>query len=154
VLVLSCAALVGVMPGCAKPKPRAKVTGTVKLNGKPLPGGMVSFALDDGTNVSAGTNIRKDGTYEVANAPIGKCKVAVKTSHLNTTPTPVVTAPAAGAGVNMQPKQTLVPGASGDPKMGTQYTPIAAKFEDVTKSGLEFEVKPGENNFDIPVTDK
>jgi hemoglobin len=56
------------------PKPAARVTGTVTLNGQPLPVGNVVFTAQDGKSSVNGT-IRPDGTYQVETVATGKLKV-------------------------------------------------------------------------------
>src|SRR4051794_35426639 len=58
----------------------ASVSGAVRSQGKPVTGGIIQFWSDtmDG-NQSAQGSIDGDGSYEVENAPLGVCKVVVKT---------------------------------------------------------------------------
>jgi hypothetical protein len=64
----------------------AKVKGTIKYNGKPVPNGTVNFMPDDGNKPSASGEIQPDGTYTLMTAQgssnhegavIGKHKVII-----------------------------------------------------------------------------
>jgi hypothetical protein len=61
-----------------------KLSGTITLNGKPLPGVRVTFHLDKGEFV--GTTTTEEGEYTVSRVPIGVRKITVKEKvcHLNT----------------------------------------------------------------------
>jgi hypothetical protein len=65
--------------GCAK---TGKVSGTVTFQGKPLPGGQITFYSTEGR--PSGSGQIEDGHYEVSDAPVGPCKVVVNTSTLLT----------------------------------------------------------------------
>jgi hypothetical protein len=53
-----------------------KVRGKVTLNGTPVPGGTITFIPDRGKQT--GGIIAEDGTYIVANVPVGEAKVTVE----------------------------------------------------------------------------
>jgi hypothetical protein len=71
-LALGLAFLAG---GCGQP-PRAKVHGTVTLDGKPIKDGSIEFFPVDGNGQTAGVAIR-DGTYSV-DASVGEMKVSIR----------------------------------------------------------------------------
>jgi hypothetical protein len=119
--------------------PRAAVTGKVTIGGRPLPGGIIYFFRAEDNHDSATVYIRSDGTYETKSAPVGKCKVSVKTAHLN----PVG---------NAKPPEYYVQ-VSGDPRTGKQYVAIPAKYDDAEKSGLEFDITDGAT-INIPLAEK
>ncbi len=60
--------------GCGGP-PRAKLQGTVTMDGVPLPDGSIEFFPSQGVGQTAGTSI-KDGKYAVE-ASVGPMKVAI-----------------------------------------------------------------------------
>jgi len=84
-LLLLTLALCGVMLGCsskpASPIPLKNVTGTVTLNGDPLPAGSITFMPVAGTNSCTGEIV--DGKFTLSTfskddgAPPGEYKVAV-----------------------------------------------------------------------------
>ncbi|MCO6044345.1 hypothetical protein NG895_10545 [Aeoliella sp. ICT_H6.2] len=71
--------------GCSGPEPgpanRAEVSGNVTLNGEPLPGGTVTFMLDENPNVRVKAMVDA-GKYQSKRVPIGKCSVAIETESL------------------------------------------------------------------------
>ncbi len=71
-LALGLAFLAG---GCGAP-PRAKVHGTVTLDGKPIKDGSIEFFPIDGKGQTAGVAIR-DGAYS-ADASVGEMKVSIR----------------------------------------------------------------------------
>ena len=143
------AAVVLLSGGCGRRgnHPRATASGKVTLGTKPLPGGIIVFTSVDDPNATGTAYVRGDGSYDAKGVPVGKCKVSVKTSHLN----PVQPKPKAGEVLPASPDQYVQ--MSGDPKTGKQYVPIPAKYES-GDGGLEFEVKEGANTYDIPLAEK
>lgn len=70
--------------GGSNPAAPASISGSVTLNGKPLPGGSVSFftqAGSTGYTASIGT----DGTYSISDVPMGELIVCVETESANPT---------------------------------------------------------------------
>jgi len=112
----------------------AIVTGKVTLGGRPLPGGMITFVSVSAPGKSGVGTIRADGTYEVANAPLGECKVAVSNSSLAQLST--MPAPPAGA-----PEP---PGVSGQ-----RYVKIDPKYAKPERSGLSTSVASDSHTYDI-----
>jgi len=135
--------------------------------------GTVRFVAEDGATGEG--VIYSDGTYEVMEAPVGKCKVAIITEHLKDKkggggPTMgpgggvpgMVGAPGArpgagggnkppaGAVAGAPPKGLETPGDAGKVPNG-KYIPIPAKYEDPNKSELTFDVQRGEQTFEIPI---
>jgi hypothetical protein len=106
VAILACALLIGCQP---TGRPVAKVTGTVTLQGKPVPAGIVIFQSEDGLqNVMA--NIDKQGrfslkTHDAGGIAPGKYKVAIKPPPQN-----YETPPLADAAINdPRPLDTTIP---------------------------------------------
>jgi hypothetical protein len=63
-----------VVPGCGVP--RARVHGTLKYEGKPLGGAIITFFSADNAAFSARTH--SDGTYQVDRVPQGTVRVSVQ----------------------------------------------------------------------------
>ena len=125
--------IVGLLAGCggASGPGLAKVTGRVTLDGQPLPKARVVFQ-PSGPNASPSTaETREDGTFELmyrrdaAGAMIGSHKARVTTAGLVSD----------DAG-----KETVVP------------EKVPSRFN--KNSQLTFEVKEGENNFDVSLDSK
>jgi hypothetical protein len=85
--VLTCVALLIFLPmliGCGRrgnvhEPNRTAITGTVVLDGKPLPAGCVTFVSSDDRMRRVTTVLHPDGTFSVADAPVGHVRVAVDT---------------------------------------------------------------------------
>ncbi len=109
------------------------VSGEVKVNDKPLPDGVISFA-SQGRKKKVREGIIKDGKYSVADVPVGDTIVTVKETSTMTAP-----APAKGSGKTLstppKPTTTLVPAKYGDPRT----------------SGLTYTVQSGENVYNPPI---
>jgi hypothetical protein len=68
--------------GCGKTTPRMEsgrgaVTGTITIDGKPLPGGTIFFVSAKDPQMLVSSTIKSDGTFSVADAPKGDVLVAV-----------------------------------------------------------------------------
>lgn len=120
---------VGLLAGCtgSPAGPSAVVTGKVTLAGTPLTTGAVLFMTDDGQ--AATSELGSGGAYAVKCQP-GHFKVAV----MPPPPVDPLTVPA---------------GASPPP---ANQPSIPKRYQDFGSSGLSFEVKAGENKFDIALT--
>lgn len=58
---------------------RTAVKGTVTLDGKPLPCGCITFLSVENPMFRVSAMIRPDGSFSVADAPLGKVNVTVET---------------------------------------------------------------------------
>lgn len=152
--------------GCGKKKRETGVVRGKVIFGDKKVGGTVRFVAEDGA-VGEGV-IYTDGTYEVSEAPVGKCKVAIIVEHLRKKASNIPVAPGPGAGMRgmmggqggqsgppagaeagkAAPKGLEAPGGTGRVP-NAKYTPIPARYEDPNQSGLTFEVKLGEQEFNI-----
>ena len=107
----------------------APVRGKVTLpDGKPASGSQVVFESEQGGRpVSARGDVHEDGSYELSTFKPGD-GVPPGKYRVQVNPPPVMNAEAA------------------------QRPPFNAKYSDYSKSGLEFEVKAGGNDFAIQLT--
>jgi hypothetical protein len=107
------------------------VSGEVKVNDKPLPDGIISFA-SQGKKKKVREGIIKDGKYSVSDVPVGDTIVTVKETSTMTAP-----APAKGSSKTATPPKptTLIPAKYGDPRT----------------SGLTYTVQAGENVYNPPI---
>ena len=62
---------------------RGPVSGKVALDGKPLPGGSITFLLPSDQRYRATALIGSQGGFSVADAPLGKVEVEVETLSYN-----------------------------------------------------------------------
>jgi hypothetical protein len=104
-----------------KPKKVGKIDGKVNFEGKPLPGGTVSFHPEKGKPFVA--QLQDDGTYSVKDVPVGEMKVTIETESLKNPAKP--------------------------PKGGKKYIPIPRKYGDPKTSDLTYKVVEGAQTLDI-----
>jgi len=131
--VFLCALLFGLfavtVTGCGGKKDGkgdATVTGTVKYDGKPLPGGQVNFLSEEAIatkTMGVAGQIESDGTYKIMHAPVGPVKI-------------IVTGPT----------------RSSDASVKTVPIQIPVRYQDKGKSGLTFTVVEGANTKDLDLT--
>lgn len=127
-----------------------KLTGAVTLDGKPVKGGNVVVASEDGKYSVQGF-INGEGTYTVAEPPLGKVRIAVQTAYLRGSTAPRGD-PTGGKGGKGEGSRGMV---MPDPKdIGREFTEIPEKYEKPDTSGLTAEVKPGDQTHDLPLTAK
>jgi hypothetical protein len=132
--------------GCGKST--GDVSGKVTHNQRPLFAGEVVFQGSD-NNYYRG-NIGADGTYTVRQVPTGVAKVAV-----------VVSQPGEVPGTDIMNKMKMDPAKMGNPEatkgdagpapLKLKLPKLPYKYADPKDSGLTFDVKAGENTFDIPL---
>jgi hypothetical protein len=124
--LLAIVAFVGVAAGLLQLSgcdAKGTVTGKVTFKGTPLLRGAVIFYDRDGENYLG--QIQRDGSYTVANIPCGPMRIAVF-----------------GRGPAPPP---LIPPPGG--------LPIPKHYGNVSKSGLELDVRPGSQVFMIDLND-
>jgi hypothetical protein len=113
----------------------AEVSGKVlQKDGKPLPGGVVTFVAKEGA-VTASGEIAEDGQYKV-NAPLGDVRISVNNRMLKKEPPkgPILKRPDDTEGVKTLPGK---------------YVSIPDKYLNPDQSGLTYKVVPGPQTHDI-----
>jgi hypothetical protein len=133
--------------GCGASRPAgAKVTGAVTVNGKPLPGGSVFMESEDGKLSDTGP-IDDNGNYVVANAPLGKVRIALLL------PEPPPPAPPALKGdAGKGPKLPDDVKGAISKELAAILPKVPAKYKKAADSGLTFEVKNvATQTYDIPI---
>jgi hypothetical protein len=140
-------ALAPLSVGCGS---KGTVSGKVFYEGKPLPGGMVTFLPADATGAFHSV-INEDGSYKVAGIPPGPATITVSS------PDPPQPARQLAKQPTMEklksPKGEMSPEIAkhmGDPEAGKRkYMTIPSNYKDPNKSGLTYAVKSGSQDFDI-----
>jgi len=101
------------------------LSGTVKLNGAPLPGGAIKLLPAGGSDTTVRSALIGDnGHYYMPNVPPGEVKIAIEG-----------------------------PRKSSDPNAAPPSVVLPAKYAKPDQSGLTYTVKEGVNNtYDIPLT--
>lgn len=102
------------------------VTGTVTLDGQPLPVGQVVFEVPNSHEQRVG-GIDEGGKFEVKEVPVGKVRVAVRTSMFQ------------GQYSAEQKFATRAGGKADKPA----FVPVPAKYENPATAQLEFDIVPG-----------
>ena len=133
VLFASALLVAGLGLGCNQGPFNADVKGTVTLDGKPVPPGVVIFSAEGGGRNSSRGRIEPGGDYFLVTRhnrgiDAGEYRVAVQVYEKGDPPGPGERAPA-----NLPP---LVP----------------EKYLNVDTSGLTFTVEPGSNRIDLALT--
>jgi hypothetical protein len=147
--------------GCKTSSTPARVSGTVKYNGKLVTGGTIAFHPTGGEvagNYSC--TIKADGTYQGTDFPAGECTVTVETESINPNPKDrPKDVKMEGGGGEFNPKEMLnkrrgiggVPEDAG--KTTGEYVEIPKKYADVKSSGITKTLSKGSNKIDIDLTD-
>jgi hypothetical protein len=154
--------------GCGSRK--AKVSGSVTLDGKGLPKGSIVFHPSKGPTVSAEIT---DGQYTVTGVPPGEVKVTVDTSYLKQEAEALgmgrqnmsmsMGRMRPGAGGNLPPeakaaldreKQTAEESAQKAKELQAQYRHIPDKYTKEDSSGLSLQAKSGSNSFDVSLSSR
>jgi hypothetical protein len=130
-----------------------EVSGKVLFNGKPLPGGRVTFAAIEGGFASS-QPIDENGNYKI-NAPIGKVLISVDNRMFQ---------PKSAAGKRKDAVQTPSPDqhpkrpgsqeVEAEPTKGRRYVRIPERYANCDTSGLTYTVQPGPQTHDIELSDK
>jgi hypothetical protein len=115
--------------GCGS-EPTGTVRGMVFYQGKPLPGGLVSFFSAPGKVVTG--RIGEDGRYVVPDVPVGLAKIAVQDL-------------AGGFGG----RPASAPGAKGSPTA----VRVPLHYRSADGSGLKYNVSSGDQEHDITLKD-
>lgn len=102
------------------------VTGRVTLNGDPLPKAQVVFEIPNSTEQRIG-GVGEDGRYEVKGVPVGKVRVAVRTSFLQ--------------GQAMADRNFATKAGAKAERASVVMVP--ARYENPGTANLEFTVEPG-----------
>ncbi len=141
-----------VLTGCGSG--RVKVSGQVLYQGKPLPGGRLTFQTSDPKLNTVAAEIDEQGNYE-ATLPVGQVKVAVDNRELQPPPPPDTSLSDLPAGVMQKMsnvKKGEVSASATSPtqdKLRGKYVPIPEKYYTIEDSGLEFTVESGTTKHDI-----
>jgi hypothetical protein len=131
--------LLGLLPvgGCNKPV--GQVSGHTSYQGKALDHGTVTLVANDGSYWPG--EINSDGSYLVANVPPGKARVIVTSIDPRFAEDAKKIIEQARRNTTGEAKPlNLDPG---------RYHNLPDQYGDLQKSGLEVEVHPGPNTFDI-----
>jgi hypothetical protein len=136
--------------GCAPPT--GSISGTINYKGKSLPYGRVTFVCADGTVVSG--KIDSDGTYLIPQAPAGPARVAVRCLE-EAMPVLVSVDPSGlpgGKGMDASvhaPRGPMMIQSTEKPTSRPKPMRIPDHFQQAEKSGLTYEIRKGDQTYDI-----
>jgi hypothetical protein len=131
-------------------------------DGKPLPGGTVSFYPVGGKGNPSVAQIGEDGSYDMPDAPLGEIQISVNNANLKAgaaqPPVGMSKTPAGrdnpGGGA---PKDALkdkkMPEWQPPPKAPGKYVPIDKKFNSPETSGLTLKVTGGDQDHNIQLSE-
>jgi hypothetical protein len=125
-----CLLLAAIIAGGCKPR-IGNVSGTVKFDGKPLPGGTITFF--DEKNGAFSSAIEANGSYSVTGVRSGRARIAVAV------PMPIPIESSSMPGIKITPPTVDVP-------------KIPDKYHSAEKSGLVCDVRGGDQAFDVELT--
>ena len=153
-LPLLLAAFVVASAGCGS---RGNVAGKVTFKGKPMPGGSVIFFSANGVGGGSATINPVDGTYSMANLPVGELKATVQPFGQ------AGVAPGMGnSGMDKAPKNMGPPKDVGYPPgmsaknfelkpTAAKHVPIPYQYTKADTSGLSVTIKAGTTTFNIDI---
>jgi len=126
------------------------LSGQVLYQGKPLPGGRLTFRPDDSRDNTVTVPIDPDGHYE-ATLFVGDGSISVDNRELRPLPSigaprppGVKVPPPEGGAKAAEPPRTTAPG-----RPAGAYLAIPERYYDVESSGLRYTVKRGEETYTI-----
>jgi hypothetical protein len=125
----------------------ADVSGRVLLDGKPLPGGEVSFVTVNGALAARG-DVGEDGQYQIK-APIGEVQIGVNNRMLMP---PSPRRPGRPKGMVHKTKDGSIVKEDELPKKKGRYVDLPTKYLDPAASGLTYTVTPGSQTHDIQLS--
>jgi len=129
--------------GCGGSK-KASVSGKITYKGEPLGNGTVVFI---GEKSAGGSSpIGADGSYKMRDVPVGPMKITVETVPSR----PAPKTPNMPKAPNM-PEMPPMPGQEN--AAPGKYVKIPDRFKDPAKSGLTYDVTPGDQKHDITLPD-
>jgi hypothetical protein len=132
--------------GCSsRMGPEGTVSGKVTYQGKPLPGGQVTFLTSKGLMFSG--PIDPEGNYKVK-AVAGEARIAVDNLMLKSKQ-PSAAELRSQMGIKPPPGAKVEEVKSSTPAITGTYVPLPEKYRSAEKSGLSYTVKSGSQSHDI-----
>jgi hypothetical protein len=129
------------MAGCGSSRApqHAEVSGKVLFQGKPLPGGQITFVALKGGFPAVGT-IDENGDYQVK-APLGEVEISVTNRMLQPR----------GAAAGGASRLAKAQAGENQPVKG-RYVQLPPQYEDPHASGLKYTVKRGPQTHDVELS--
>jgi hypothetical protein len=142
VLSFSCAlGIITLGTGCQEPKGALK--GSVTYKSSPVTGGGMTFYDQKDKQIGGGT-IDENGNYIAVGLPVGKMKVTIETDSAKQTGRKLSPAEERA----LKDKKGVAPSQN-----KLKYVKIPPKYSDKKKTTLTVEIKGGDQQWDITLTD-
>lgn len=144
--------LVGaLLAGCGRVgEQQAEVSGKVSFKGKPLPGGVITFASARGYAATA--VISPDGAYKLK-APIGDVQIGVDNRMLDKNDPKRIKAEQRGKSGRLKIPTEVASKQQGQQEVTGSYVFLPPRYSDPTKSGLTYKVTAGSQTHDVELSD-
>jgi hypothetical protein len=140
--------------GCGNKAP-GDISGVVKLDGKPLPSGRVTFLSQAAGARACFAAIEPNGSYSITGCPTGPVVITVETYDIPPR------APASVEGPRDRSKPWIVPlpehvkeaRRKKEQEAATfKYVPIPRRYGDAARSGLNYTVVSGSQAYDVELS--
>ena len=146
-------ALVLAAGGCARTMPKGIVSGRVLLDGKPLPGGEVTFRAVAPNSTPVIVKLDENGAFPAVELPSGEVNVVVDNRKLAPPPPRGPKPIPKGLNAAARAKFTTPANQQHSPSVAAvngKYVPIPARYiNGEATDELKFTVRPGEQKHDI-----
>jgi len=135
---------------------QGRVSGRVLFGGKPVPGGLVMFLPADGRASAVSAPIDENGNYLPVTLPVGEVMVSV--DNRDFAPLPLPAAPPVPKGLLPEARSKMSAGSTTAEyeavaaKRAARYVSIPTRFYNAETSNIRFTVKPGEQQYDVNLT--
>lgn len=136
-----------ILTGCKGGGKKAVVHGKVTFDKKPMPGGTISFLSADGSRAASGAINAADGSYRIADVPVGSMQITVQS-------VPRMMGPAAAPPKGVPPmRDPNKPDAASGEAAG-KYVELPPRYQDPKQSGLTYDVHAGEQEHNVELSSR
>ena len=118
-----------------------EVSGVATFEGKPVPGGLLTFRHADPSHNSIAIELPRDGTFKVE-LPVGDVSISIDNREFEPKP---ATLPALPPGMNLPPDviKGMQASAKESSKVSDRWVKLPEKYYEMETSGLKIIVKGG-----------
>lgn len=119
-----------------------EVSGEVTYQGKPVPGGLLTFRPQDESMNSVAYVLERDGKFKVT-LPVGEVRVCIDNREFEPRP---ATMPALAPGLNLPPEvsKAMQESSKESSRVSDRWVKLPPRYYELETSDLKFEVKGGE----------
>jgi hypothetical protein len=118
-----------------------EVSGVAMFEGKPIPGGLLTFRHSDPSHNSVTYELPREGTFKVE-IPVGDVSICIENREFEPKP---ATMPAIPPGMNLPPEviKSMQASSKESSKVSDRWVKLPEKYYDMETSGLKILVKGG-----------